>query len=102
MYIQQLTSRIPYPLFQLFFHVLLNSNSYTHISALIPPLSYMIVMAISYYRSAISTKSPPTGTGNISERRLMSKVRRVGKVCARKSVCICSQSGGGAIIGLLT
>jgi len=71
-------------------------------SALLPPLSYMIAMAISYYRSIISTKSPPTGTGNIREPRLMSKIRRVDEVCARKSVCICSQSGGSAIIGLLT
>ena len=71
-YNQQLTSRIPYPLFQFFFHVLLNSNSYTRISALIPPLSYIIAMAISYYRRIISTKSPATSTGNISEPRLMS------------------------------
>jgi hypothetical protein len=71
-YIQQIASRIQDSLFQFFFHIFLNPNSYTRISTLIPPLSYMIAMAISYYRRIISTKSPATGTGNISESRLMS------------------------------
>jgi hypothetical protein len=71
MYIQQLTSRISYTLFEFFFHVLSNFSSYTRLSALILWVSYMIAMAISYYRRIISTKSPATGTGNISESRLM-------------------------------
>ena len=71
MYIQQLISRIPYTLFQFFFHILSNFNSYTPLSALILWVSYMIAMAISYYRRIVSTKSPATGTGNISESRLV-------------------------------
>ena len=47
-------------------------NSYTRVSSLIAPLSYMIAKASSCYRRIISTKSPATDTGNISEPRLMS------------------------------
>ena len=78
-----------------------------------------------------STKSPASGAGKISESRffLISNFRRVvnvvlfllgdsgagespkgknhksgycAKSCARRSACFCSQSGGGAGIGLLT
>jgi hypothetical protein len=47
-----------------------------------------------------STKSPASGAGNNSKPRLMSG--ECAKSYARRSVCFCSQSGGGASIGLLT
>ena len=50
-----------------------------------------------------STKSPASGTSNVSEPRLMLQVVRVCEVvCVRGSACFCSQSGGGASTGLLT
>ena len=50
-----------------------------------------------------STKSPTSDASNVSEPMLMSQVERLREVVyARRSVCFCSQSGGGASIGLLT
>jgi len=54
------------------------------------------------YSKSYSTKSPASGVGNVSEPRLMSQVGKVRAVVARRSVCFCHQSGGGASIGLLT
>jgi hypothetical protein len=47
-------------------------------------------------------KSPASGAGKVSKPRLMSQVGNVCEVCARKAVCLCSRSGGGASIRLLT
>jgi hypothetical protein len=48
------------------------------------------------YSRINSTKSPISGAGNVSESRLMSEVGRVREACARRSVCLCSQSVGCA------
>ena len=45
-----------------------------------------------------SKKSPASGPGNVSEPKQMLEVGRIRDV----EVCFCSQSGGGASIGLLT
>jgi len=54
------------------------------------------------YRRTDSMKSPASGAGKVSKTRLMSQVGNVCEVCARKAVCLCSRSGGGASIRLLT
>ena len=55
------------------------------------------------YNGSNSTKSPVPVAGNVSEPSLMSQVGRLREVvCAWISVCVCSQSGGGDSIGLLT
>ena len=48
------------------------------------------------YSRINSTKSPVSGAGNVSEPRLMPEVGRVREACARRPVCLCSQSVGGA------
>ena len=47
-------------------------------------------------------KSPVSGVSYVCEPRLTSQDRRSAKSCARRLVCFCSQSGGGASIGRLT
>ena len=43
-----------------------------------------------WYNRIKSTKSPASGTGNVSESRLMSQVGEVREVVfVRKSVCLC-------------
>jgi len=54
------------------------------------------------YSRIYSSKSPVSDVSNISEPWSMSQVGRVRELCAHRSVCFCSQSGGGAGIGLLT
>ena len=56
-----------------------------------------------WYNRIKSTKSPASGARNVTEPKLMShNPGKCAKPCARRSVCLCSQSGGGASIGLLT
>jgi hypothetical protein len=62
------------------------------------------VMELSLVRSysrIYSTKSPSSVAVNVREPRL-SQVGECAKSCARSTVCLCSQSGEGASIGLLT
>jgi len=47
-------------------------------------------------------ESPASGAGKFGEPSLKSQVGNVCEVCARKAVCFCSRSGGGASIRLLT
>ena len=51
------------------------------------------------YSRSNSIKSPALGAGNVSEPRLMSQW--FAQSCARRSVCFCNRSGGGASIRLL-
>jgi hypothetical protein len=62
----------------------------------------LVAVKMSLYSRSSSTKSPASGAGNVSEPRLMANSGECAKSCARRSVCFCSQSGGGASIGLLT
>jgi len=57
----------------------------------------------AYYSRINSTKFPDLGVATVSEPRLVLQVGRVrGVVYTWRSVCCCSQSGGDAIILLLT
>jgi len=53
---------------------------------------------VEVYGSNDSTKSPASGIPTVSEPKLMSQVGECAKLCARRSVCCCSLSGGGASI----
>ena len=56
---------------------------------------------IFVYNSINSTKFPASDAGIVSEPRFMTQVRdSARKSCARRSVCLCIQSGGGVSSGL--
>ena len=56
-----------------------------------------------WYSWTNSTKSPASGADNVSEPMLSSQVGEAARSLVRvDKLCFCSQSGGGAGIGLLT
>jgi len=52
-------------------------------------------LSLLEYSRINSTKSPASGAGKVRQLRL-----ECAKSCARRSVCLCSRSGGDASIGL--
>ena len=54
------------------------------------------------YSRIYSKKFPASGASNVSKPRMTSQVGECTKWCVCRSVCICSQSGGGTSSRLLT
>jgi hypothetical protein len=70
------------------------------------PIFYKLNLYTFYVKHPISRissiKSPESGACKVGRLDCCHKSGKCAKSCARKSVYLCSQNGGGARIGLLT